>query len=228
IGKSTLARRVYENEKVKESFNERIRIYVSVDFNINRILSQMVEVCVESKPKLSNIEVLTKKLSGHMGGKKYLLVLDDVNIVEGQPWEALKTCLHRIGGSSGSKVLVTTRSNAVVDTVKAPVVHTLKGLLDVPSWDLFKQTVFANGQACPSNLKASGKKIVTKCNGVPLAIKTLGATLNLQDLAIKTPGETLNLQDWKSAEKIVDKSEYEFYGPTSLGLWESIAVDAAN
>ncbi|GAB2271500.1 hypothetical protein Dimus_006338 [Dionaea muscipula] len=77
IGKTTLARRVYENEAVIESFAERIRIYVSDDFNINRILSQMVEVLTKSKPDLSSTEALTKKLQDHMGGTKYLLVLDD-------------------------------------------------------------------------------------------------------------------------------------------------------
>ncbi|GAB2271515.1 hypothetical protein Dimus_006350 [Dionaea muscipula] len=119
IGKTTLARRVYENEKVIESFTEgkRIWIYVSDDFNINRILSQMVEVLAKSKSDLSSAEALIKKLQeDYMGGTKYLLVLDDAwNTVE-ELWESLKMCLHRIGGSSGSKVLVTTRSNAVADS----------------------------------------------------------------------------------------------------------------
>ncbi|GAB2293048.1 hypothetical protein Dimus_027267 [Dionaea muscipula] len=150
----------------------------------------MVEVLARNKPDLLSTEALTKKLQDHMGGAKYLLMLDDVwNTVEGL-WEALKTCLHRIGGSSGSKVLVTTCINVVADAVKAPVVHTLKGLANVHSWALFKHIVFSNGEACPSNLAESGRKIVDKCNGVPLAIKTLGATLRLKR----------NLQDWKSIE----------------------------
>ncbi|GAB2271502.1 hypothetical protein Dimus_006339 [Dionaea muscipula] len=190
IGKTTLARRVYENEAMIESFTERIWIYVSDDFNINRILSQMVEVLAKSKSDLSSTEALTKKLQDHMGGAKYLLVLDDAwNTVE-ELWESLKMCLHRIGGSSGSKVLVTTRSNAVVDSVKVRITHHLEGLPHEDSWALFKQTAFANDGICPSNLEESGRKIVGKCNGVPLAIKTLGATLRLKR----------NLQDWKSIE----------------------------
>ncbi|GAB2271531.1 hypothetical protein Dimus_006365 [Dionaea muscipula] len=190
IGKTTLARRIYENEAMIESFTERIWIYVSDDFNINRILSRMVEFLATSKPDLSTAEALIKKLQQHMGGARYLLVLDDVWNTAEELWESLKTCLYRIGGSSGSKVLLTSRSNAVADTVKVPVVHTLKGLEHVDSWALFKQTVFANGEACPSNLEESGRRIVDKCNGVPLAIKTLGGTLRLKR----------NLQDWKSIE----------------------------
>ncbi|GAB2271522.1 hypothetical protein Dimus_006357 [Dionaea muscipula] len=190
IGKTTLARRVYENEAVIKSFTERIWIYVSDNFNINRILSQMIEVLAKSKPDLSSTEALTKKLQDHMGGASYLLVLDDVwNTVE-ELWESLKTCLHRIGGSSGSKVLVTTRSNAVADSVKVRITHHLEGLPHEDSWALLKQTTFANDETCPSNLEESGRKIVGNCNGVPLAIKTLGATLRLKR----------NLQDWKSIE----------------------------
>ncbi|GAB2303488.1 hypothetical protein Dimus_037478 [Dionaea muscipula] len=159
IGKTTLAKRIYENEAVIKSFTERIWIYVSDNFNINRILSQMIEVLAKSKPDLSSTEALTKKLQDHMGGASYLLVLDDVwNTVE-ELWESLKTCLHRIGGSSGSKVLVTTRSNEVADSVKVRITHHLEGLPHKDSWALFQRTVFANGQACPSNLKASGAKI---------------------------------------------------------------------
>ncbi|GAB2287729.1 hypothetical protein Dimus_022091 [Dionaea muscipula] len=150
----------------------------------------MVEVLATSKPDLSSTEALIKKLQQHMGGARYLLVLDDVwNTVE-ELWESLKTCLHRIGGSNGSMVLVTTRSNAVADAVKVRTTHHLKGLSDEDSWALFKQTIFANGKACPENLKESGRKIVGKCNGVPLAIKTLGGTLRLKR----------SLQDWKSIE----------------------------
>ncbi|GAB2271457.1 hypothetical protein Dimus_006294 [Dionaea muscipula] len=101
----------------------------------------MIEVLATSKADLSSTEALTQKLHDNMGGAKYLLVLDDVwNTVE-ELWVSLKTCLHRIGGSSGSRVLVTTRSNAVADAVKAPIVHTLKGLADVDSWALFEKTV---------------------------------------------------------------------------------------
>ncbi|GAB2293276.1 hypothetical protein Dimus_027480 [Dionaea muscipula] len=91
----------------------------------------------------------------------------------------------------GIPELATTRTNAVtVDIVKAPVVHPLEGLEDEDSWALFKQTVFANGETCPENLEESGRKIVGKCNGVPLAIKTLGATLRRKRY----------LQDWESIE----------------------------
>ncbi|GAB2271473.1 hypothetical protein Dimus_006312 [Dionaea muscipula] len=192
IRKTTLARRVYENEAVIKSFTKRIWIYVSDDFNINRILSQMIEVLATSKADLSSTEALTQKLHDNMGGAKYLLVLDDVwNTVE-ELWVSLKTCLHRIGGSNGSQVLVTTRSNAVVDSVNVRITHYLEGLPDEDSWALFKQTIFANGEACPSNLEQSGRNIVGKCNGVPLAIKSLGATLRLKR----------NLQYWKSIENM--------------------------
>ncbi|GAB2302916.1 hypothetical protein Dimus_036909 [Dionaea muscipula] len=70
IGKTTLARRVYENEAVIKSFTKRIWIYVSDDFNINRILSQMIEVLVTSKADLSSTEALTQKLQDNIKGDK--------------------------------------------------------------------------------------------------------------------------------------------------------------
>ncbi|GAB2271485.1 hypothetical protein Dimus_006324 [Dionaea muscipula] len=150
----------------------------------------MIEVLVTSKADLSSTEALTQKLQDNMEGAKYLLVLDDVwNTVE-ELWVSLKTCLHRIGGSNGSQVLVTTRSNTVADSVNVRITHYLEGLPDEDSWALFKQAIFATGEACPSNLEQSGRNIVGKCNGVPLAIKSLGATLRLKR----------NLQYWKSIE----------------------------
>ncbi|GAB2293282.1 hypothetical protein Dimus_027486 [Dionaea muscipula] len=78
IGKTTLARWIYENEAIIESFLERILIHVSYDFNINKILNQIIEIFTKSNPDLSSTEALTKKLQDQIGGTKYLLVLDDV------------------------------------------------------------------------------------------------------------------------------------------------------
>ena len=57
--------------------------------------------------------------------------------------------------------------------------HLLKQLSDEECWWLFSQHAFKNGNSSGyPNLEVIGKKIVHKCKGLPLAVKTLGGLLH--------------------------------------------------
>ena len=67
-------------------------------------------------------------------------------------------------------------------TCPAPI-YTLKGLNEEQSWLLFKQIAFRKGQGQGINnprLDEIGREIVHKCQGVPLAIKSIGNVLRLE------------------------------------------------
>ncbi|GMH31602.1 hypothetical protein Nepgr_033446 [Nepenthes gracilis] len=177
IGKTTLARRAFENEAVVKHFTERVWICVSENFNVNRLLNEMAESITTCKCDMSNTEAIIRKLQHHLQGRRYLLVLDDVWNTLQERWESLRNSLQRIGASSGSIVLVTTRTDDVIMIMGDPLIHRLEGLSHEDSWALFKQRVFSDETTYPSSFEAIGRKIVDKCKGVPLAIKMLSSLL---------------------------------------------------
>ncbi|KAK8609276.1 hypothetical protein V6N13_061725 [Hibiscus sabdariffa] len=105
-------------------------------------------------------------------GKRFLLVLDNVWSESFREWDLLRRPLQV--GAPGSKIILTTSSQSISSTVHGVLVHDLKMLLKEDCWSLFAKYAF--GDNIPdedSDLKRIGKEIVKKCNGLPLAIKTL-------------------------------------------------------
>ncbi|XP_028054806.1 disease resistance protein RGA2-like, partial [Camellia sinensis] len=91
VGKTTLARLVYNDDAVKDHFQRRIWISVNFNFNLDRILQEMkVSLYGKSyKPTLSMDNVQTE-VHKFLAGKRFLLVLDDVWTQNITDWEQLK------------------------------------------------------------------------------------------------------------------------------------------
>ncbi|KAK2971865.1 hypothetical protein RJ640_000882 [Escallonia rubra] len=190
-GKTTLAKQIYKDDKVVRHFDEFIWVSVSDDFEDKRILNEMVQSLTQTNPQLSNMGGILKILQERLKGKKYLVVLDDMWNENSEKWESLKNALLEIGGSSESKVLVTTRSSNVASTMNSRT-YQLKHLSDDDSWIMFKQKAFAKGGAVEtSDLVDIGREIVKKCRGVPLAIKVVGGLMHSK----KSRHEWLSVQD---------------------------------
>ncbi|KAK2976969.1 hypothetical protein RJ640_020186 [Escallonia rubra] len=190
-GKTTLAKLICKDDKVVRHFDEFIWVSVSDDFEDKRILNEMVQSLTQSNRQLSNMAGILKDLRKHLKGKKYLVVLDDVWNEIPAKWESLRDALLGIGGSSGSKVLVTTRSRKVASTMTSRP-YPIKHLSDDDSWIMFKPKAFANGGAVEtSDLVEIGREIVKKCRGVPLAIKVVGGLMYSK----KSRPEWLAVQD---------------------------------
>ncbi|KAM1604530.1 hypothetical protein ACFX1Z_031003 [Malus domestica] len=81
-------------------------------------------------------------------------------------------------GGRGSRILITTRSETVATISDTAKPYTLRGLNQEESWSLFKEMAFKDGKE-PENstIKAIGKEVARKCQGVPLAIRTIGGML---------------------------------------------------
>eukprot|EP00257_Ricinus_communis_P021411 XP_015580897.1 putative disease resistance protein RGA3 isoform X1 [Ricinus communis] len=79
----------------------------------------------------------------------------------------------------GSKIIVTTRSEVVCFLMGTIPAHSLKGLSDTDCWSLFKSRAFPYSSShVLQNLERIGKRIVMKCQGLPLALKALGDRLS--------------------------------------------------
>ncbi|KAF2286230.1 hypothetical protein GH714_012066 [Hevea brasiliensis] len=99
--------------------------------------------------------------------------------------------IRRYGWSacSGSCFIITTRNKEVADAIKANETHHPKVLDDKKSWLLFSKHAFPEvKEESLEKFKEVGKKIVSECGGLPLAIKTIGGLLG---------SKPHSLQEWK-------------------------------
>ncbi|KAG7945832.1 hypothetical protein I3843_14G008500 [Carya illinoinensis] len=177
IGKTTLAKLVYNESRVQQHFDLKIWFCVSEEFVMPNVEKSIIEAATSLPcPKFENPEQLQVTLKKNLNGKKFLLVLDDVWSEKPIHQEFLSQLLHY--GTRGSKILVTTRNESVALAMKAIATHHLKLLPKDDCWSLFEKHAFRDGSSNANpEIKEIGTKIVKKCKGLPLAIKAIGDLL---------------------------------------------------
>ncbi|XP_059432765.1 putative disease resistance RPP13-like protein 1 [Corylus avellana] len=176
IGKTSLAQLVYNDNKVKDSFDHLAWVCVSEDFNVFKITKTILERVSSSTYDSKDLDLLQSELKEKLKGKKFLLVLDDVWNENYVQWEAL--CKPFKSGLQESKVIVTTRNDSVALVMRASALYQLKELAEEDCWSLFAKYAFHDGKSnAHGELEVIGRKIMEKCRGLPLAIKTIGALL---------------------------------------------------
>ncbi|RDY14049.1 putative disease resistance protein, partial [Mucuna pruriens] len=115
---------------------------------------------------------------------RFLLVLDDVCNKKRNKWEAVQTPLNY--GAQGSRILVTTRSGKVASTMQSKKVHYLEQLQEDHCWQVFRKHAFQDDNPeLNAEQKEIGMKIVKKCQGLPLALKTIGCLLRTKSSVSK-------------------------------------------
>ncbi|XP_050140003.1 putative disease resistance RPP13-like protein 1 isoform X2 [Malus sylvestris] len=126
---------------------------------------------------ISDMNTLEIRLREQVRGKTFLFVLDDLWNESYDDWGRLRTLFTY--GAKGSKVIVTTRSRRVASIVQNTIpIHDLEKLSDDDCWLLLAKHAFRNeNSSAHPDLEEVGKKIAHKCNGLPLASKTLGGLL---------------------------------------------------
>ncbi|XP_058185274.1 putative disease resistance protein RGA1 [Rhododendron vialii] len=192
LGKTTLAKLVYNDKRVEGHFDLRLWVCVSDDFDIKRLTGAIVESIEGGACNITNLDPLQRRLQEKLSGRRYLLVLDDVWNEYHEKWDTLKDVLRC--GAKGSKVVVTTRSQKVAHIMATLPVHCMFGLSEDDSWSLFEQRAFDNRRMEENHeLFEIGKAIVKKCGGLPLAIKALGSLMQFKS----SESEWLSVRDSK-------------------------------
>ncbi|KAM5546408.1 hypothetical protein ABKV19_013358 [Rosa sericea] len=183
LGKTTLARMVFNDNEVEKYFQIRLWICVSENFDVRKLVRGIItEAGKECNSE--SLNVLKRQLQDILRGKKFLLVLDDVWDIDStgitsQKWAELKALLAV--GAKGSKLIVTTRDESVSSLVSSMHMHSLNSLSVEDSIALFAKCAFSEGeQQRYPDLMNIGKEIVNKCGGNPLALATLGSLLRLK------------------------------------------------
>ncbi|KAL2335056.1 hypothetical protein Fmac_016269 [Flemingia macrophylla] len=187
VGKTALAQHVYNDPRIEEAdFGIRAWVCVSDEFSVLTVTRAILEKVSKSKYD-GDLEMLHGGLKKELSGKRFLLVLDDVWNENQEKWEAVQTPLNY--GAPGSRILVTTRSEKVAFTMRSSKVHQLKQLQEEHCWKVFSLHAFQdNRPQLDVELEEIARKIVDKCKGLPLALKTMGSLLRTK----------LSIMEWKS------------------------------
>uniref|UniRef100_A0A5B6YHB8 Putative disease resistance protein RGA3 n=2 Tax=Davidia involucrata TaxID=16924 RepID=A0A5B6YHB8_DAVIN len=176
LGKTVLAKMLYNDEKVVQHFQLRMWVCVSDDFDMKRLIAKIINSAVGINCDNLDLEQLQNRLRYTLGCKKYLLILDDVWNRDRVKWIGLRDLL--IGGANGSKIVVTTRDQIVASITGSVPPYYLEGLPLDHCLSLFVKWAFREGEEYQyPNLLKIGEEIVKKCKGVPLAVRTLGSML---------------------------------------------------
>jgi len=139
------------------------------------VTKSILEAITKSKDDSADLEMVHGRLKEKVSGKRFLLVLDDVWNERREEWEAVQTPLRY--GAPGSRIIVTTRGEKVASNMKSKV-HRLKQLEEDECWKVFeKQALKDDDLELNDEKKEIGRRIVEKCKGLPLALKTIGSLL---------------------------------------------------
>ncbi|BFG20575.1 hypothetical protein CerSpe_068490 [Prunus speciosa] len=176
VGKTTLAQLLYNDDKVKEHFILRTWAYVSEDFDVTRVTKTLLESVSSKAYDNKDLSFLQVELGQQIKGKIFLFVLDDLWNENYGDLSVLQRPFA--SGARGSRVIVTTRNESVAARMRTVPIHFLEQLSDEDCWLLLSKHAFENeNSSARLDLEEVGKKIASKCNGLPLAAETLGGLL---------------------------------------------------
>ncbi|KAK2440078.1 putative disease resistance RPP13 protein [Trifolium repens] len=176
MGKTTFAKLVYNDNMIEEHFELKAWVYVSESFDVVGLTKAIVKSFNSSADDESILNLLQLRLQQTLTGKKYLLVLDDIWNGNEESWEQLLLPFNH--GSSGSKIIVTTRDKVITYVLKSTKLFNLQQLNQSDCWSLFVTHAFDGKNVDEyQHLEPIGRKIVDKCGGLPLGVKTLGQLL---------------------------------------------------
>ncbi|KAM6598097.1 hypothetical protein CsatA_008621 [Cannabis sativa] len=191
LGKTTLARKVYQHPHVRTHFDCYAWASISQQCNTRQVLEGIhfsftspTDAQKNHIKNLSDVE-LGRELYNFQKQKKCLVVLDDIWTTE--TWDLLKHAfpITTQGDTLHSKILLTTR-NKVVALHADPhgFIHEPHFLNDKESWELFQKKCYSIGtDPSDSNDDEERKKelaveMLKKCSGLPLAIIVLAGLLS--------------------------------------------------
>ncbi|KAJ1256340.1 hypothetical protein BS78_K048500 [Paspalum vaginatum] len=175
LGKTALAKTVHD--RLKAQFDCNAFVSVGRNPHITSVLEKLLETLDGSKysdikTKRWDVERLYDELHTFLHDKRFFIVIDDI-------WdtESRKRILYSLKDNNcGSRIIMTTRNSDVV--TKEVDVYKLKPLSHDNSKILFNKRILTGDGECLVNQSDElVNSILSKCDGVPLAIIAIASLL---------------------------------------------------
>ncbi|XP_039043921.1 disease resistance protein RPM1-like [Hibiscus syriacus] len=181
LGKTTLVANTFNKQVVKQHFDCCAWVTVSQQYVVTDLLKGLYNKSKEKMDPVINLDFMSylellEELVNFLQPRRYLIVIDDVwstNL-----WQDISIALP--ANMKGSRILLATRKEDVASFEFGVVKHIfpLKHLPFDDSIALFwKKAFVGKGGHCPPYLEPSARKLVAKCQGLPLAIVALGGLM---------------------------------------------------
>ncbi|PIN24298.1 Apoptotic ATPase [Handroanthus impetiginosus] len=181
LGKTTIARKVYNHPEVRHRFQAFAWVTFSQECEIAVLLQDILRQLGSGKVKDITQE---KNVINHLWEiqrrKNCFIVLDSVWKID--QWKQISS-----GFEMGTRILITTREPAIANV---GIAYKLRLLNEDEAWELLKKHAFPRKNGPDFGmLPILGKEIVRKCGYLPLAISSVGRRLT----------NKISLSEWQNA-----------------------------
>ncbi|KAK6142620.1 hypothetical protein DH2020_022968 [Rehmannia glutinosa] len=220
LGKTTLVKKIYDDESVKRHFSRHVWIVASDYTDVKHLLANLIKKLVwktkESPPQEledMSADEMREFIYEFLQQKNYIIVLDDVWDIS--RWEAIRFALPKRGVHGC--IIITTRFKSISNAACSETnhVYTLEPLSLEESKELFYKKAFPRNP-CPPYLKEFAQSILRRCEGLPLAIVVIGGLLATKnnraeewELFNRSLGHELEGGDLHRLSKLLSLSYYD-------------------
>ncbi|KAK1647791.1 hypothetical protein QYE76_065596 [Lolium multiflorum] len=207
VGKTTLAQKIYNDQKIKGNFNKHAWVCVSQECNEVNLLKEILRNIGVHQEQGESIAELQNKIAETIDGKRFFLVLDDV--WKSNVWtDLLKTPLC---SANTAVILVTTRDVRIAMNIHTEHTHKVDLMSEEVGWELLWKSMDIVAEKEVHNLRSTGIEIVRKCGYLPLAIKVIASVLARKDQTENEWQKILRLIGAWSESKLPDDIEGALY-----------------
>ncbi|KAJ1277087.1 hypothetical protein BS78_05G267200 [Paspalum vaginatum] len=171
VGKTTLARAVFDAAPVADAFSCRAWVAVRSpeDGDAAGILENVHQQLLPGQ------QYSESSLTKYIKDKRYLIVIDDVDNIEEEQWDIITSAFE--GNGEGSRIVVTTTfrptANRRSDGIGCVYKMRTLGMRD-------SMTLALRGR-CAAELVQGSETLLKKCGGLPLALVSVARQLSSED-----------------------------------------------
>ncbi|XP_051115803.1 putative late blight resistance protein homolog R1B-17 [Andrographis paniculata] len=209
IGKTTLAKSLFEDSFVVDHFDLRIWLTISQQYSAEQILKVGLEGKAGEKETCESLDELGTRFYQKLFGRRYLIVMDDMWSTGA--WDALRRYFP--DNEDGSRILLTTRLSNMAASLGSHDPYHLTFLNENESWRLLCQNAFSQNDCPYGHLEKFAKDIAKSCRGLPLEIVVVGRMLANSDRSVEHwenianhIRSLANLEDVEHCKKILSLS----------------------
>lgn len=196
VGKTTLAQKIYNDDKIKGNFRKQAWICVSQEYSEAALLKEVLRNIGVHYDQDESVGELSRKRATEIERKSFFLVLDDI-------WHhGVWTNLLRIplNTASTTVILLTTRNDTVAQAIGVNDAHRVELMSADVGWELLWKSMNISKQIEVQTLQGVGMEIVHMCGRLPLAIKVIASVLATKEQTESAWRKVLNRSAWSMSK----------------------------